>query len=125
MHGAKAVTNLNLKEDLKMTLTNLINNQIINNQKLKQHAAVIVILAAAILLPEISFAAGSADAFAGIHTKITGWISGTAGKLITFICFAMAGIMGVAGFPTKYILGAMGTGLLLSSSGSIVDMLFV
>lgn len=102
-----------------MTLTNLITNQ-----KFKQHAAVVGILTATMLLPDISFAAGGADAFAGIHGKLTGWVSGTAGKLITFICFAMAGIMGVAGFPTKYILGAMGTGLLLSSSGSLVDMLF-
>lgn len=102
-----------------MILTNLINNQ-----KFKQYAAIAGILTATMLLPEISFATGGADAFAGIHTKLTGWVNGTAGKLITFICFAMAGIMGVAGFPTKYILGAMGTGLLLSSSGSLVDMLF-
>lgn len=101
-------------------MTNLINS--INNKKAKQYLVIAGILTATIALPEISFAA---DAFAGIHTKITGWVSGTAGKLITFICFAMAGIMGVAGFPTKYILGAMGTGLLLSSSGSLVDMLFV
>ena len=93
------------------------------NQKTKQYASAAGILAATILLPEISQAA-NVDAFADIHTKVTGWISGTAGKLITFICFAMAGIMGVAGFPTKYILGAMGTGLLLSSSGALVNMMF-
>ena len=117
-----------------MTPTNLTNNlaisnlitdiQIINSQKGKQYAAVAGILAISFLLPELSFAAENADAFASIHSKITGWVSGTAGKLVTFICFAMAGIMGVAGFPTKYILGAMGTGLLLSSSGSLVNMLF-
>jgi hypothetical protein len=106
-----------------MTKSNLIKNT--NQNKTKQYIAAASILAATIILPEISFAAGGSDAFLDIHTKITGWVSGTAGKLITFICFAMAGIMGVAGFPTKYILGAMGTGLLLSSSGSIVDMLFV
>lgn len=99
-----------------MKITNLINNQ-----KFKQHTAVIGILAATMLLPELSFAT---DAFADIHTKVTGWIGGTAGKLITFVCFAMAGIMGVAGFPTKFILGAMGTGLLLSSSNSLVNMMF-
>lgn len=103
-------------------MTNLIKP--INNNKAKQYLGLAGILAATILLPELSFAAGGADAFADIHTKITGWVSGTAGKLVTFICFAMAGIMGVAGFPTKYILGAMGTGLLLSSSGSLVNMLF-
>lgn len=99
-----------------MKITNLNHNQ-----KLKQYLAVASILTATMLLPEISLAS---DAFADIHGKVTSWIGGTAGKLITFICFAMAGIMGVAGFPTKYILGAMGTGLLLSSSGSLVDMLF-
>lgn len=103
-------------------MTNFIKP--INNNKAKQYLSLASILAATALLPEISFAAGGADAFADIHTKITGWVSGTAGKLVTFICFAMAGIMGVAGFPTKYILGAMGTGLLLSSSGSLVNMLF-
>ena len=103
-------------------MTNFIKP--INNNKAKQYLCLASILAATALLPEISFAAGGADAFADIHTKITGWVSGTAGKLVTFICFAMAGIMGVAGFPTKYILGAMGTGLLLSSSGSLVNMLF-
>lgn len=99
-----------------MKITNFINNS-----KTKQYTAVTAILAATILLSEVSLAT---DAFADIHTKVTGWIGGTAGKLITFICFAMAGIMGVAGFPTKYILGAMGTGLLLSSSNSLVNMMF-
>ncbi|MEK6733861.1 MAG: hypothetical protein AABY27_02005 [Pseudomonadota bacterium] len=93
----------------------------ITNFNSKQYLVLAGALAATCLIPELSFAA---DAFADIHTKVTGWIGGTAGKLITFICFAMAGIMGVAGFPTKYILGAMGTGLLLSSSGSLVNMLF-
>ena len=93
----------------------------ITNFNSKQYLVLAGVLAATSLIPELSFAA---DAFADIHTKVTGWIGGTAGKLITFICFAMAGIMGVAGFPTKYILGAMGTGLLLSSSGSLVNMLF-
>lgn len=103
-------------------MTNLIKP--INNNKAKQYLVFAGVLASTALLPDLSFAAGGADAFADIHTKITGWVSGTAGKLVTFICFAMAGIMGVAGFPTKYILGAMGTGLLLSSSGSLVNMLF-
>lgn len=106
----------------KLTLTTAQNTK--SQSKSIQYLAIAGILAATALLPELSFAAGGADAFADIHTKVTGWVSGTAGKLVTFICFAMAGIMGVAGFPTKYILGAMGTGLLLSSSGSLVNMLF-
>ena len=36
----------------------------------------------------------------------------------------MAGIMGVAGFPAKYVVGALGTGLLLSSAEGIVNMIF-
>lgn len=98
--------------------------KIIRTNKTKQYLSIAAILAATIVLPELSFAADNVDAFASIHNKINGWVGGTAGKLVTFICFAMAGIMGVAGFPTKYILGAMGTGLLLSSSGSLVNMLF-
>ena len=96
----------------------------ISQNKGLQYLAIVSILVATLALPEISFAAEGTDAFASIHNKINNWVGGTAGKLITFICFAMAGIMGVAGFPTKYILGAMGTGLLLSSSGNLVNMLF-
>ncbi len=107
-----------------MTNLTITNSTITSNNKATQYVALAAILAATLVLPEISFAAGSADAFVDIHNKLNGWVNGTAGKLITFICFAMAGIMGVAGFPTKYILGAMGTGLLLSSSGSLVNMLF-
>ncbi len=103
-----------------MKITNLTKN--FSKEKTKQYALVASILAATMLVPEFTFATD--DAFANIHSKVTGWIGGTAGKLITFICFAMAGIMGVAGFPTKYILGAMGTGLLLSSSNSLVNMMF-
>jgi hypothetical protein len=102
-----------------MKFSKLIKNII--TEKNTQYLAIASIATATMLLPELSFAV---DAFADIHAKVTGWIGGTAGKLITFICFAMAGIMGVAGFPTKYILGAMGTGLLLSSSNSLVNMMF-
>ncbi len=84
--------------------------------------AVGVLIAAIFLLPELSFAAG--DAFQDILTKAGGWVNGSAGKLITFISLAMAGIMGVAGFPTKYVVGSLGTGLLLSSANGIVDMIF-
>jgi|GEM_PF-2910903 len=93
-------------------------------EKTREYATVVSLLAATLLLPELSFASAPQDAFANIHTKVSGWISGTAGKLITFTCFAMSGIMGVAGFPTKYVVGAMGTGLLLSSSNTLVEMLF-
>lgn len=81
-----------------------------------------VLITALFFLPEVSFAAD--DAFVSILDKTKGWVGGGAGKLITFISLAMAGIMGVAGFPTKYVVGSLGTGLLLSSAGGIVDMLF-
>lgn len=80
------------------------------------------VITSVLLLPELGFAAG--DAFDGILAKASGWVTGSAGKLITFISLAMAGIMGVAGFPTRYVVGALGTGLLLSSAGGLVDMIF-
>ena len=75
------------------------------------------------LLPELCFAAGE-DAFAAILTKANGWVGGSAGKLITFSSLAIAGVMGVAGFPAKQVAGAVGVGLLLSSANSVVNMIF-
>ena len=82
------------------------------------------VVVAAVILPEMAFAADEKDAFKGILDKANGWVSGSAGKLITFSSLTMAGIMGVAGFPTRYVVGALGTGLLLSSASGIVNMLF-
>ncbi len=76
-----------------------------------------------LMLPQLSFAAGP-DAFAEILTKANGWVGGSAGKLITFSSLAIAGIMGIAGFPAKHVAGAVGVGLLLSSANSIVNMIF-
>ncbi len=105
-----------IKNDFNKTTQNTIEIQY------KQSLAVGVLTAAIFLLPELSFAAD--DAFQTILTKAGGWVNGSAGKLITFISLAMAGIMGVAGFPTKYVVGSLGTGLLLSSANGIVDMIF-
>ena len=93
-----------------------------NKKSLATTAALIVF---AVATPEMCFAAGTGtDAFGDILAKATGWIGGSAGKLITFCSLAVAGIMGVAGFPAKQVLGALGVGLLLSSANSIVNMIF-
>ena len=96
--------------------------QKLNNHKtlIKTTLALICIMS---LIPELSFAAGE-DAFGEILTKANGWVGGSAGKLITFSSLAIAGIMGVAGFPAKHVVGAVGVGLLLSSANSIVNMIF-
>jgi len=94
----------------------------ISNKNIKTFVTVLA-LTAAISVPEICYAA-SADAFAGILSKANAWVGGSAGKLITFCSLAIAGIMGVAGFPAKHVAGAVGVGLLLSSAGSIVEMIF-
>ena len=87
--------------------------------------ATTAILVSAVAIPEICFAAGTgSDAFGDILTKASGWVGGSAGKLITFCSLAIAGIMGVAGFPAKQVIGALGVGLLLSSANSIVNMIF-
>lgn len=102
--------------------TNTTNN--FTEKKSKQYLAIVTLATISFLLPELALADGPPDAFGNILTKTTGWVTGSAGKLVTFISLAMAGIMGVAGFPTKYVVGALGTGLLLSSSKTIVEMLF-
>lgn len=87
------------------------------------------IVAIPAFMPELAMAAdtpaaGGTDAFAAIHGKISGWVKGSAGKLITLISVIMAGVMGVAGFPVKFIIGALGLGLMLASADTIVNMLF-
>ena len=74
------------------------------------------------LMPEYALAVD--DAFEKMLTKVTGWVGGNFGKLVTFSSLVMAGIMGVVGFPTRYIAGAVGTGLLLASAKTLVDMIF-
>lgn len=97
--------------------------QIKLNEKSKLLIKTTLLIGSACLLPELCLAA-SGDAFADILNKANGWVGGSAGKLITFSSLAIGGIMGVVGFPAKHIAGAVGVGLLLSSAGSIVEMIF-
>ena len=94
----------------------------LNKSKLKQNIIALSICAGVVLLGNEVFAAD--DAFAKVLTKASGWVGGSVGKLVTFTSLTMAGIMGVAGFPAKYVVGALGTGLLLSSAEGIVNMIF-
>lgn len=102
-----------------MKLTNIK----IDKNKMTSLAKIALVAGAVIALPEVCFA-DKPDAFAGILDKANGWIGGSAGKLITFSSLAIAGVMGVAGFPAKHVAGAVGVGLLLSSANSIVNMIF-
>ena len=114
-----------IMQTLNITKLSRLNNLDVKNKFNFNHTQAITIGVLAVslfFLPEVSFAAE--DAFQTILTKATGWVGGSAGKLVTFISLAMAGIMGVAGFPTKYVVGALGTGLLLSSASGIVEMIF-
>jgi type IV secretory pathway VirB2 component (pilin) len=85
-----------------------------------------IALISMLLIPEIGLAAETkgVDAFQDAFDKITGWITGSAGKLITIISIVIAGAIGIAGFPWKYVLGSFGVGMLLASSVTIVNMLF-
>lgn len=96
----------------------------LTNQRVATLTKIALVVGTVCILPEISFAADKVDAFAGILEKANGWVGGSAGKLITFSSLAIAGVMGVAGFPAKHIAGAVGVGLLLSSANSIVNMIF-
>lgn len=96
----------------------------LSDQRISPLAKTALIVGAVCIIPEMSFASGGEDAFAGILAKANSWVGGSAGKLITFSSLAIAGVMGVAGFPAKHVAGAVGVGLLLSSANSIVNMIF-
>jgi type IV secretory pathway VirB2 component (pilin) len=74
-------------------------------------------------LPEPALAAGK-DAFSEVYTKLSGWIGGSAGKVITIIAIFIAGLMGALGFSGRHVAGALGVGLLLSLATTVVDMIF-
>lgn len=96
----------------------------LSDQRVATLTRIALIAGAVCIIPEISFAAGGEDAFAGILQKANGWVGGSAGKLITFSSLAIEGVIGVAGIPAKHVAGAVGVGLLLSSANSIVNMIF-
>lgn len=118
MKTTNAINKINQEESKNKLKSKFKPNSILG---FKQYFAIGTLTAVVFLVPEL---ASADDAFQAILTKTTGWVNGSAGKLITFISLAMAGIMGVAGFPTKYVVGSLGTGLLLSSANGIVDMIF-
>lgn len=86
----------------------------------------LLMCAASMLLPELASAADAAktNAFDIAFKQISGWTGGSAGKLITFTSLIGAAVMGVLGFSGRAIMGAIGIGVLLSSSKAIVDMIF-
>ena len=99
-----------------------------NQSKVNYEGLVIASIAVAVvltLMPELAMAADAKpDAFATVLDKVNEWVGGSAGKLITVISIIIAAAMGVAGFSIRYILGAIGTGLLLSSANALVNMIF-
>lgn len=103
-------------------LNKLLKKININEQTVRTIASYTVMVGGLILISQNVLAAD--DAFGLVHTKVHGWVSGTFGKLITFISLITGLIMGIAGFPGRHILGAMGIGLVLSSANAIVNMLF-
>ena len=123
MKLAKQMRYMILRKYFKNNKGNEMKKIKLNDQRISTLTKIALIAGAACIIPEICFAAGE-DAFAGILTKANGWVGGSAGKLITFSSLAIAGIMGVAGFPAKHVAGAVGVGLLLSSANSIVNMIF-
>lgn len=93
----------------------------------KQNLKTITILGigAMLLVPELAFAAGTeVDVFQKWYDKISGWATGSAGKLITILSILVAGAMGILGFSGKAALGVFAVGMLLASSVTVVNMLF-
>lgn len=93
-----------------------------------QSLAAILITTALFFSPALADTAATAvaadDPFSTTFTKISGWTTGTAGKLITLTAFIMAGISGVAGFRPAIVFGCLGVGIVLAGSSSVVDVLF-
>ena len=86
--------------------------------------ALVFLLVSICLLPEYAYAAQAVDAFEEVHKKLNGWVSGSFGKLITFISLVLSGVLGAMGFPARHVLGAIGVGLILASANSLVGFLF-
>lgn len=96
------------------------------NIKLSRTALIATILATAMIAePALADTARAvSDPFADTFNKISGWTTGTAGKLITLTAFIMSGISGVAGFRPAIVFGCLGVGVVLAGSSSVVNMLF-
>ncbi len=89
--------------------------------------AIILLISSIVLFAPESFAAnagGETGAFADIYGKISGWASGTAGKLITLVTLLFGAVGGVLGFNPRLVFGCIGVGLMLSFSKAIVEVLF-
>lgn len=99
-------------------------NHPINNNHAKTFAMLGLLTAAGFLIPESAYAADANDAFAKVYETLSGWIGGSAGKVITLIAVSIAGVMGALGFSARYVFGALGVGLLLSMATTVVNMIF-
>lgn len=92
-----------------------------------KYKPIFIVLACILLIhsltPELALAAGK-DAFSEVYSKLSGWVGGSAGKVITIIAIAIAGLMGALGFSGRHVAGALGVGLLLSLATTVVDMIF-
>lgn len=104
----------------------LLNYFKVYNKQLSIFILLTLITVSCCLLSEVALAntAASKDAFADVYTKLSGWIGGNAGKVITIIAVVVAALLGTLGFSGRHIMGAVGVGLLLSLATTVVDMIF-
>jgi len=114
-------TNNNQIKELSMKYKTTFTH--LNNNKRTRILILLTFTIIVLLLPEMALAAGK-DAFAEVYTKLSGWVGGSAGKVITIIAIGLAGLMGALGFSGRHVVGALGVGLLLSLATTVVDMIF-
>ena len=107
---------------MKDKITKKLNN-FTDNKPIQIFTLLAFLTAAGCLIPEPALAAGK-DAFSEVYTKLSNWVGGSAGKVITIIAILIAGIMGALGFSGRHVAGALGVGLLLSLATTVVDMIF-
>jgi hypothetical protein len=98
-------------------------NHLINNNYAKTFAMLGLLTSAGFMISEPAYAEAP-DAFSAVYTKLSGWIGGSAGKVITIIAISIAGLMGALGFSGRHVVGALGVGLLLSMATTVVNMIF-
>ena len=105
-----------------------MNKQLKNNRFSKIKGSTIKAIGVTWTLGAIMVCANEAmaadDAFKQALTKISGWTSGSLGKLITFISLIGGAIMGALGFSWKTVAGPIGIGLVLSMANAITNLFF-
>lgn len=83
------------------------------------------ILAAAISAPEMALAADdTSQALSPVYDKIMGAMTGTFGKIMAGVSFALAGVASISGLNKAAILTPIGFGLFITQADNVIKWIF-